>query len=56
MADAISGKGYIKIVEMTDSGSDIGARATIELYRKWSEAGRADSSILVHEQAVEYDP
>jgi len=56
VADAIAGKDYIKIVEAGDSGADVGAAATIDFYKAWSAAARMDPDILVHAEAMQYDP
>lgn len=56
MADKIGGEDYMKIVKAADSGANVGAAATMEFYRAWSEAGRANSSSLVYLEAMEYDP
>lgn len=56
MADEIAGDDYIKIVDAANSGADPGAKATLDFYRAWSEAGRADPALLVHLEALAYDP
>jgi hypothetical protein len=43
-------------VEAANSGVDPSAAATLEFYRKWSEAGRLDVDLLVHLEAMKYDP
>lgn len=56
LADKIAGKEYMKIVDAAKSGRNAGAAATMEFYYAWSAAGRANSSLLVHLEAEEYDP
>jgi hypothetical protein len=56
VADEIGGDDYLKIVEAAESGSDLGAAATIEFDKKWTEAARADPDLLIHAEAMLYDP
>ena len=56
MADEIGGDEYIKIVEAAESGADPGAAATLNFYRAWSKAGRANPDLLIHLEALTYDP
>lgn len=56
VADEIGGPDYIKIVEAAESGADPGAAATLEFYRAWSAAGRANPDLLIHAEANTYDP
>jgi hypothetical protein len=56
MADEIGGDDYIKIVQAGESGANLGAKATIDFYRSWSAAGRADENLLIHLEALAYDP
>lgn len=56
MADTIAGKDYMKIVDAAESGTNAGAAATMDFYRAWTKAGRANSSLLIHLEAEEYDP
>lgn len=52
MADVISGDDYVKIVQ----SDNLAAKTTIDFYRAWSEAGRADPDLLIHLEALKYDP
>lgn len=56
VADEIGGEDYMKIVQAANDGSDLGAKATIDFYKAWSAAGRADPSLLIHLEALTYDP
>lgn len=56
MADEIGGADYMKIVEAAESEANVGAAAMLDFYRAWSEPGRADPSLLIHLEAMEYDP
>jgi inosine-uridine nucleoside N-ribohydrolase len=56
MADEIGGLDYADIVTSAETGSDLGAKGTIDFYKAWSAAGRADSKLLIHEEALAYDP
>lgn len=56
VADEIGGEDYIKIVEAANSGADLGAAATLDFYKAWSTAGRADPDLLIHLEALTYDP
>ena len=55
VADEIGGEDYMKFVAAANSG-EVGAAATLEFYKAWSEAGRADPSLLIHLEAMTYDP
>jgi hypothetical protein len=61
MADVIGTADYSLIVQAAeappDSGSyDAAANATIGFYKAWSEAGRANPDLLIHAEAMAYDP
>ena len=56
VADEIGGEDYIKFVSAAQSGADAGAMATLEFYKAWSAAARADPSLLIHKEAMTYDP
>ena len=56
VADEIGGEDYIKIVEAANSGADLGAAATLDFYKAWSAAGRADEDLLIYLEALTYDP
>jgi inosine-uridine nucleoside N-ribohydrolase len=56
VADIISGQDYMKFVEAANSGSNKGAAVTLDFYREWSDAGRSNPDILVHLEAMAYDP
>jgi len=56
VAAEIGGDDYIKIVQAADSGADPGAAATLNFYRAWSAAGRANPDLLIHLEALSYDP
>ena len=56
VAAEIGGDDYIKVVEAAESRSDSGAAATIDFYKAWSEAARKDESLLIHKEAMKYDP
>lgn len=56
MADEIGGDDYAVFVEAANSGSQPVAAATLEFYKLWSEASRADPDLLVHLEAMTYDP
>jgi hypothetical protein len=52
VAAEIGGDDYKKIVASTN----LGAQTTIDFYRDWSAAARADPEVLTHLEALEYDP
>jgi inosine-uridine nucleoside N-ribohydrolase len=56
VADEIGGSDYRKFVSSANSGSNPGAAATLGFYRAWSAAARADPDVLVHAEAMTYDP
>ena len=56
VADEIGGEDYVKIVQAANDESDLGAKATIDFYKAWSAAGRADPNLLIHLEALTYDP
>ena len=56
VADTIVGGDYMKIVQAAKSGSNRGAAATLDFYKAWSEAARKDKDLLVHAEAMKYDP
>jgi hypothetical protein len=56
VADEIGGDDYAVFVEAANSGDQPVAAATLEFYKLWSEASRADESLLVHLEAMTYDP
>jgi hypothetical protein len=56
VADEIGGTDYMKIVDSANSGENPGATATLDFYRAWSAAARADPNVLVHQEALTYDP
>jgi inosine-uridine nucleoside N-ribohydrolase len=56
VADVIGGEDYAIFAEAALSGSDPVAASTLQYYKFWSEAGRADPDLLIHLEALEYDP
>ena len=56
MADEIGGDDYKAFVDAAKSGAAPAAAATLTWYKIWSEAGRADENLLVHAEAMTYDP
>lgn len=56
VADRIGGDDYKIFVDAANSGEAPAAAATLEWYKIWSEAGRADETLLVHGEAMKYDP
>lgn len=54
--DTIDGEPYQQIVKAHASGTCPGAEALLEFYFAWSEAARADDTILTHQEAMDYDP
>ncbi|CAB9519814.1 inosine-uridine preferring nucleoside hydrolase [Seminavis robusta] len=54
VADHIGGEDYKIFTEATESNA--AANATLQWYKIWSEAGRADESLLIHAEAMKYDP
>ena len=54
MANEIGGDDYEIFVNATSTNA--AANATLAWYKIWSEAGRADPDLLVHEEAKAYDP
>ena len=54
MADEIGGEDYKIFVDATEENA--AANATLTWYKIWSEAGRADENLLVHAEAMAYDP
>lgn len=56
MADVIEGEDYARFVEAATSGTQPIANATLEFYQIWSTVSRADEDILVHAEAMTYDP
>ncbi len=56
VADEIGGDDYMKIVQAANSGASPNSAAVLDFYRAWSLAGRADSTLLIHEEAKAYDP
>ena len=56
MADVIEGEDYARFVEAATSGTQPIANATLEFYQIWSTASRANEDLLVHAEAMTYDP
>ncbi|CAJ1959076.1 unnamed protein product [Cylindrotheca closterium] len=54
MADEIGGDDYKVFVDATETNA--AANATLTWYKIWSAAGRADENLLVHAEAMAYDP
>lgn len=54
--DTLDGPEYQRIIRAAESSTCPGADALLELYFAWSEAARADETILTHGEAVAYDP
>ena len=56
VADEIGGEDYAIFVEAANSGEQPIATATLDFYKLWSVASRADPDLLVHAEAMTYDP
>ena len=56
MADEIGGEDYAIFVDAATGGAQPAAAATLAWYKIWSEVSRADSTLLVHAEAMAYDP
>ena len=56
VADEIGGEDYAIFTEAANSGEQPIATATLDFYKLWSEASRADPNLLVHAEALAYDP
>lgn len=56
VADVIGNDDYAMIVDAAESGASPSAKATLEFYLAWSAAGRADPNLLIHAEAMQYDP
>jgi len=56
VADIIQGEDYMKIIEAAGTGTYDGAATTIDFYKAWSIAGRADNTTLIYPEAWKYDP
>lgn len=56
LADEISGRDYETFVDAANSGNEPAAAATLEWYKIWSSVSRADETLLVHAEAMAYDP
>jgi hypothetical protein len=56
VAGEIGGGDYVIFVEAAESGEEPVAAATLDFYKFWSEASRADENLLVHLEAMTYDP
>ena len=56
MADEIGGEDYAVFVDAAESGLSPAANATLAWYKIWTEASRADENLLVHAEAMAYDP
>jgi len=54
MADEIGGDDYKIFLDAT--ATNAAANATLTWYKIWSAAGRADENLLVHAEAMAYDP
>ena len=55
-ADEIGGTDYGRFVTAAESSASLSATATLDFYKAWSVAGRADPSLLIHLEALAYDP
>ena len=55
-ADEIGGTDYERFVASAESGTSSSATATLDFYKAWSTAGRADPALLIHLEAMTYDP
>jgi hypothetical protein len=53
--DALYQDDYAKVVAAAEAGA-AGPKAIIDFYKAWSEAGRADPSLLIHAEAMAFDP
>jgi hypothetical protein len=56
LADEIGGDDYKIFVDAAMSGSAPAAAATLDWYKIWSNASRADPALLVNAEAFAYDP
>ena len=56
MAAEIGGEDYKIFVDAANSGTVPSASATLEWYKIWSDASRLDDTLLVHLEAMTYDP
>lgn len=56
VADEIGNDFYSLIVKAANSGESPSAKATLDFYKAWSAAARADPDLLVHAEAMTYDP
>jgi hypothetical protein len=56
VADVIGDDDYSLIVKAAESGASASAVATLDFYKAWSAAGRADPDLLIHAEALTYDP
>ena len=55
VADKIGGDDYSLVVASANAGN-AGAAAILQFYKAWSAAGRADENLLIHQDALAYDP
>ena len=55
-ADEIGGTDYKRFVASAEAGASSSATATLNFYKAWSTAGRADPALLIHLEALAYDP
>jgi len=53
--DELKQEDYALVVAAAEAGAP-GPKAIIDFYRAWSEAARADPSLLVHAEAMAFDP
>lgn len=53
--DALYQDDYAKVVAAAESGA-AGPKAIIDFYKAWSDAGRADPTLLIYAEAMAFDP
>jgi inosine-uridine nucleoside N-ribohydrolase len=53
--DALYQDDYAKVLQAANEGVP-GPKAMIDFYKAWSEAGRADDSLLIYAEAMAFDP
>ena len=56
VADEIGGLEFASFVKAATSGNQHVAQATLDYYNIWSGASRANPNLLVHEEAMAYEP
>lgn len=56
VANEIGGEDYMKIVQAANDESDLGTKVTLDFYKARSAAGRANPNLLIHLEALTYDP